>query len=82
MRQSCSTGESSRRRFLGSGMSLVGFGLALSSASLLGGCGGADKEAGPVEGAVDPTKTPGGMDSMKGYMDQRKEHKAEGPTKK
>jgi hypothetical protein len=81
MKQFCATCGSSRRRFLGSGMSLVGFGLALGSASLLAGCGSGDKEAGPVEGAVDPTKTQGGMDSMKGYMDQRKEHKAAGPTK-
>jgi len=78
MKQSCSTCGSSRRRFLGSGMSLVGFGLALSSVSLLAGCGSADKEAGQVENPVDPTKTAGGMDSMKGYMQQKKEHKAGG----
>jgi hypothetical protein len=82
MKQTCATLEPSRRRFLGAGMSWVGFWLALTSASLLAGCGNADKSEGQVENPVDPTKTQGGIDSMKGYMDQKKQMQAKGVAPK
>jgi hypothetical protein len=81
MKQSCATCGSSRRRFLGSGMSLVGFGLVLSSASLLGGCGDDKGNVTQIEDPVDATKTQGGMDSMKAYTAQKKQHKSGGATK-
>jgi hypothetical protein len=63
-------------------MSLVGLGLALTSASLLAGCGSADKSEGQVENPVDPTKTQSGMDSMKGYMEQKKQMQTKGGAPK
>ncbi len=81
MSQSSAGFEPSRRRFLCSGMSLVGFGLALSAPSLLSGCGDDKGSVTQIESPVDPTKTPGGMDSMKAYMEQKKEHKAATPKK-
>jgi len=62
-------------------MSLAAFGLALSSASLLGGCGTDDKGAGQVETDVAPTKTQSGIDSMKGYMQQKQQQQKGGAKK-
>jgi len=81
MQQSSAAFGPSRRRFLRSGISLVGLGLALTSASLLAGCGGSDKEEGQIENPVDPTKTPSGIDSMKGYMQEKKQRQG-GTTKR
>ena len=60
-----------RRRLLVSGLSLFGAALTLGSAGLLSGCGD-EKSAGQLENATDPTKTQGGMDSMKAYMGEMK----------
>ncbi len=81
MSQSSAAFEPSRRRFLRSGMSLVGFGLALIAPSLLGGCGDDKGGVTQIEAPVDVTKTPGGMDSMKAYQSEKKEHKGGTPKK-
>lgn len=54
-----------RRRFLASGLSLLGSAFVLGSAAALSGCG---DDVGPkqsAEDAKDATKTIDGMDSMK-----------------
>jgi hypothetical protein len=58
-----------RRRFLVSGLSLVGCAVALGPVAMFSGCGDADKSAGQVE-AVDVTKTQSAQDSMKAYQEQ------------
>ena len=66
------TFHSHRRQFLVSVLSLCGYTLSLGSAIVLSGCGD-DKTAGPIQNAVDPTKTQAGQDSMKAYLGQMKD---------
>jgi hypothetical protein len=61
-----------RRRFLISGLSLLGCTFSLASAAVLSGCG-VEKSGGQLEDPGDVTKTPDAMDSMKAYQGQMKE---------
>ncbi len=60
-----------RRRFLVSGLSVLGCVLSLGSLAAISGCG-EDKSGGQVENAGDATKTPDAQDSMKAAMEQMK----------
>jgi hypothetical protein len=62
-----------RRRTFLSGLARFGFGFALCSSSLLVGCGGDTGQFSQVENPTDPTKSQGGMDSMKAYQSLQKE---------
>jgi hypothetical protein len=63
-----------RRRFLISGLSLLGCTFSLASAAMLSGCSD-EKAGGQLENPGDVTKTPDAMDSMKAYQGQMKERK-------
>jgi hypothetical protein len=68
-----SLARSSRRRVLGSGLSLLGLVPVLGAASLLSGCGDNKGDMTPVENPVSPAEK--GKDSMNFYKDASKKNK-------
>jgi hypothetical protein len=60
-----------RRRFLVSGLSVLGCVLSLGLLAAISGCG-EDKSGGQVDNPGDVAKTPDAQDSMKAAMEQMK----------